>query len=285
MNRLFKKVLQFFVKFYFVKKEKKDLMAEGSINNSPDRKSPENHGEATPETGVLLQRVIELSGMKSRLISVMSHDLRTPLTGIFTSAEIMGLNPRVSGEQSLLKYIRRIMQSVKSLDMIIKNVSTVDKSTRGGITRHDHKIILSDLVDEITGDTLVGLPDEMAFRSILLTTEKKVTGDKALIIDVLGNLIDNAIRFSGETGEVELRIEKEGGYLKFTVADNGQGIAGENTEELFQLFGKGRYSRHAPGAGLGLFVARHIAEVLGGEIRLTSNEPVGCLAIFTVPVE
>lgn len=252
-------------------------MGEGSKNNDPGR-------EKRGDESVLLERAIELSGLKSRLITVLSHDLRTPLTGILTSAEIMSLNPRFEGDPALMKYTKRIMQSVKSLDLMIKNVSAVDKATRSGIKRHDQKFYISDLIEEINESAGMLLPEGASFRTLLLTQERAATGDKSLIRDVLEILIDNGIRFSGEKGEVELRLEMHEHELKFTVSDNGSGVAGEDTEELFRLFGKGKSTGHAQGAGLGLYVASHITGLLGGELKLVQNEAGGCSAIFSVPV-
>lgn len=243
------------------------------------------HKVSSPhDESVLLERAIELSGLKSRLISVMSHDLRTPLTGILTSSEILGLNQKIAGDPSLQKYLHRILRSVKSMDLMIKNISAVDKSTRSGIASNSQKFYIDDLVEEITEITQTMMPQEMEFRTEVYATEKTFTGDKSLIKEVLERLIDNAIKFSDETGSVVLRIEKEAVNLVFTVIDRGKGIAGEDTEKLFELLVTGKYPGHAQGAGLGLYVARHMADLLGGEIRLEQNEAGGCSAKFLVPV-
>ncbi len=260
-------------------------MPEGSVTGEPGQEKALNPAGIRPEESVLLEKVIELSALKSRLISVMSHDLRTPLTGIFTSTEILGLNPRISGEPALQKYLHRILQSVKSMDMMIKNISMVDKSTRGGITSSLQRFRLEDLMDEVKENTTFMLREGMNFRVETLISDGNFTGDRAMIKDTLERLIDNAIRFSDEGKDVLLKIEKETSFLTFSVIDRGRGIAGEDVEYLFGLFVTGRHHGHGQGAGLGLYVARHMAELLGGEVRLEQNEWGGCSAIFKVPIE
>lgn len=260
-------------------------MSEGLKSGDPGREKVVNSTEIKPEESVLLERSIELSALKSRLISVMAHDLRTPLTGIFTSTEILGLNPRISGEPALQKYLHRILQSVKGMDMMIKNISVVDKSTRGGIASSVQKFHMEDLIEEVQENTALLLREGMRFNVETAVSSGSFTGDRSLIKDTLERLIDNAIKFSEEGGEVLLKIEKEAGYFTFSVIDGGRGIAGEDVEGLFGLLVTGRHQGHGQGAGLGLYVARHMAELLGGEVRLEQNERGGCSAIFKVPID
>lgn len=123
---------------------------------------------------------------------------------------------------------------------------------------------------KLHGDVLADLP--------------KLAGERAKISQVLVNLVDNALRFTPENGEVGVTARTTGGLVEVTVTDSGPGIAPEHLPHLFERFYKVDRSRRGGGTGLGLAIVRHIVQAHGGKVAVKSEVGHGSRFSFTIPV-
>ena len=219
----------------------------------------------------------EASRMKSAFIANMSHELRTPLNAIigFTGALLMKLPGPLTGEQE--RQLTTIRSSARHLLSLINDILDVAKIEAGKVTLSLEPVQLQSLMNEVA-DTLrplaankgLALEVELAPEPITMDTDRRA------LTQILINLANNAIKFT-EKGQVKLslkqRRDEDAVITEFSVADSGQGIREEDQVKLFQAFSQldSTSTRHAEGAGLGLYLSRNLANLLGGSLFFSSD--------------
>jgi signal transduction histidine kinase len=219
----------------------------------------------------------EASRMKSAFIANMSHELRTPLNAIigFTGALLMKLPGPLTTEQD--KQLNTIRNSARHLLSLINDILDVAKIEAGKVTLSKEDVRCQDLLAEVA-DTLrplaqqkgLALEVEVAPQSIVLHTDRRA------LTQILINLANNAIKFT-EKGKVRIslaqRPDGDGVVTEFTVADSGAGIRAEDQAKLFQAFSQldSTSTRHAEGAGLGLYLCQNLANLIGGSLFFSSD--------------
>jgi PAS domain S-box-containing protein len=228
------------------------------------------------------------SAAKSQFLSVMSHELRTPLNAIIGFSEIMA-NEREGplGLRSYVDYARNIMDSSRHLQRIINNIldaSRIDKST---FKLQEQEIDAAELAQVVVRNSRQ-LADEssISLLSDYASVRAEIRGDMVRLRQILDNLLVNAIKFTPAQGKVEFSIREElDGGLSFVIRDTGIGIEKKDLERVFEPFVQADVgmNRKFTGTGLGLPIARKLAEAHGGAIKLESTPNVGTTATFTLP--
>ena len=221
----------------------------------------------------------EASRMKSAFIANMSHELRTPLNAIigFTGALLMKLPGPLTPEQD--KQLNTIRTSARHLLSLINDILDVAKIEAGKVTLELESVQCQDLVKDVV-DTLrplavqknLTLEMELANPAIVLETDRRA------LTQILLNLGNNAIKFT-ETGTVRVTLAEKPGenggknVIEFSVADSGAGIREEDQAKLFQAFSQldSTSTRHAEGAGLGLYLCQNLANLIGGTLFFKSD--------------
>jgi two-component system sensor histidine kinase/response regulator len=228
----------------------------------------------------------EASRMKSAFIANMSHELRTPLNAIigFTGALLMKLPGPLTPDQD--KQLNTIRTSARHLLSLINDILDVAKIEAGKVTLQVETIACNDLLAQ-TADTLRPLA---AQKGLALTVELppeqvRIDSDKRALTQIIINLINNAIKFT-DTGSIKValgRAHVEGETLtRFSVTDTGVGIKTGDQSKLFQAFSQldSTSTRHAEGAGLGLYLCQNLANLLGGALSFSSEFGQG--SVFTL---
>jgi signal transduction histidine kinase/HD-GYP domain-containing protein (c-di-GMP phosphodiesterase class II) len=233
------------------------------------------------------ERAEELNDLKSSFVSIVSHELKTPLTHILSFVEALLENVGTSNTAMQREFLTVIDEQSQKLKRLIESVLELSQLESGRLRMHREPFNLVEVVDEA-----IGLLHEMAAeRSITLRAEPApreivVEADRTLVRRVILNLGQNAIKFTDEGGAVVFRISGEGRLAQVEVRDTGIGIAPEEMEKIFDKFYQidGRLSREYPGVGLGLSIAKSIVEWHGGEIRAESEPGKGSRFTVELPV-
>ncbi len=216
--------------------------------------------------------------IKSQFLSTVSHELRTPLTSIKASLDLV--NTGVLGEvpESLKPTLSIAAKNGQRLAGLIDDLLDLQKMEAGKMDFHFEKLNVSELVKEAVEST-AGYAGKLGIHvtTILPTQELMMQGDYSRLIQVMNNLLSNALKFSKDGGSVRVRVEPIGNRVRISVQDDGIGIPEDARERVFGKFSQVDSSdiRKVGGTGLGLNIARQIVERHEGTIHYESEERVG----------
>jgi two-component system phosphate regulon sensor histidine kinase PhoR len=228
-----------------------------------------------------ITRLERLELVRQEFLSNVSHELRTPLTAIITFAETLedgALDERDTARR-FLSAVRRNAERMRDLINDILELSAIEAGT---VAVEPREVRLSPLV----GECFTALAARAAERGVMLRNEVGpevlVYADARRLEQMLTNLVDNAIKFSREGGDVRVSHEREGARDRINVADTGEGIAPEHLPRIFERFYRvdRARSRALGGTGLGLAIVKHLARTHGGEVSVRSAHGQG--STFTV---
>jgi signal transduction histidine kinase len=227
------------------------------------------------------------SQAKSQFLAITSHELKTPLNAIVGFSEmLMAQREGPLGSPVYAEYVSTILQSSSHLRNIIGDILDVTRIERGALSLVEQDMDASEIL-EISYKMCreqakaAGVP-----LSTDLDTTAEIQGDITRIRQVLINLITNAIKFSKPGHEVKLAIERStDDELVFVITDNGIGIAPDDIDRVFEPFEQAdaSSSRRHGGIGLGLAIARRLAQLHGGDVQLESVQGQGTTAFFILP--
>jgi PAS domain S-box-containing protein len=226
----------------------------------------------------------ELGELKSRFVSMASHEFRTPLTAVLTSATLIEKYPGADQQDKRLKHLERIRASVRHLNDILEEFLSVGRIEEGKIAAQPVQLVLDSLLTETIQD-VQGLLKTGQTIQTELECVTPIWLDPSLLRKILVNLLSNAIKYSGEGSVVAVRANCVARQLTLTVQDQGMGISLEDQEHLFERFFRARNATNLPGTGLGLYIVASYLELLGGTIALHSELEVGTTVTLTIPYE
>lgn len=224
--------------------------------------------------------------LRANLLRAISHDLRTPLTVISGNASNLLSNEDKFDKETKLRLYGDIYDDSMWLINLVENLLSVTRIEDG---RLNLKMSV-ELIDEVTAESIRHLPRKSAEYQIHLKKNDEflmAKMDVRLILQVIINLIDNALKYTPPGSVIEVASQKKENMVEVSVSDNGPGISAEAKEHIFEMFYTGTHkivdSRRS--LGLGLSLCRSIIEAHEGSIRVEDNHPHGCIFTFTLPAE
>jgi signal transduction histidine kinase len=222
---------------------------------------------------------------RRNLVAAVSHDLRTPLASLRLLAEAIQ-DGVVSEQADVETALRRISGHVASLSALVDDLFELARLDAGDITWSLSQVAVGELLDE-TVEAFRPQAEQKGLHlaGSLARPVDPVTGNPEKLQRVLYNLVQNAVRHTPADGTVTLRAEPAGGFVRFEVADSGEGLVSGDAERAFDRFWRGgsEAARPVGGAGLGLSICRAIVEAHGGSIWIEPEAPRGTRVCFTVP--
>ncbi len=251
-------------------------------------------GNPRDELGLMAETFNDLLGrletslnQQRQFMADASHELRTPVNTTRTAANVALQQPH-RDERDYRETLHIIEQQAARLSRIVDDMFTLARADAGNYPVRRHPMYLDELVEEaVQGARVLASTRNVA---IELTTANSLAlaGDEDLIRRMVGNLLDNAIRYAPEGTIVSVLLEKNGSGYSIHVQDRGSGIPAESQPHIFDRFYRGdeartHASRPAGGAGLGLALARWIARVHGGDVVLTRSSREGTVFTATLP--
>ncbi|MFM7193779.1 MAG: ATP-binding protein [Bacteroidota bacterium] len=235
----------------------------------------------------LLQKEKELGDMKSKFVTMASHEFRTPLSTILSSASLIRKYDAPEDADKREKHLNRIRHSVENMRDILEDFLSLGKMEEGLIHLHPEVLTAAELEEEIQriANEMQALTRRGEKIRYVNTVDRNLSIDIKLLRHVLTNLISNAIKFSldGQLVEVTSSIEEE--KLKLTVTDHGIGISKEDQQHLFERFFRGENAANIQGTGLGLYIISRYMELAKGSIDLHSELEKGTTFTLLLPLE
>lgn len=232
-----------------------------------------------------LEREKELSELKSRFVSMASHEFRTPLTTIASSSELIKLYTDTAQQPKREKHLRRIQSAVTNLTGILGDFLSLSKLEEGKISNVPSPVSLPELLEESVDDVHVLLKKEQRVVRDFEGLDEEVMIDKKILKNIMLNLLSNAIKYSDPGTTVWLTARLEQGTLKVRVQDEGIGIPESDQKHLFSRFFRADNAVNIQGTGLGLNIVHRYLELLGGSIDFESVEGKGTTFFFEVPID
>ena len=221
-----------------------------------------------------------LSALRADFVSLVSHELRAPMAAVIGCASTLRARWRELTPEQRESFLALIEQETGRLSTVVGDVLDTSRIEAGTFTYAFAEVDVADLVRE-TAAMIEMANDEVRVTSTVIEPLPAVRGDHERLRQLLLNLLSNAAKYTVSGDEIELRAAAEDGLIVVSVADHGPGIAPDQQRLVFEKFGRvNSGGRSKPGAGLGLFIARSIAEAHGGTLDLRSDAGAG--ATFTV---
>lgn len=213
-----------------------------------------------------LERQQELVRLRDEILGVVSHDLRSPLTTIGLSAQLI---PGSSAEEQQ-EHVQTIVAATRRMERLIHDLLDATKAEQGQLSiRHDAIDPATVARDVVASQEPIAASKRIDFQASVAGDLPQVRGDADRLAQALTNLIGNAFKFTPEGGVVRLSVTSRDGKVRFEVSDSGPGIAPSDLPHLFEPFWQAKKTAHL-GAGLGLKITRAIVEAHDGSIDVTN---------------
>ncbi|MBQ9157380.1 MAG: DUF4118 domain-containing protein [Eubacterium sp.] len=224
--------------------------------------------------------------LRANLLRTISHDLRTPLTTISGNASNLLSNGEIFTEEVRRQIYQDIYNDSMWLYDLVENLLYSTRIEEGRMTLHASSELLGDIIDEAIAHF-----DRKSNKHIITADYEDelilVRADARLLVQVVINIIDNAVKYTPEGTAIHISTKKGGDMAEVLIADTGQGIPDEEKAKVFDKFyhGAGQIADSRRSIGLGLYLCKSIVEAHKGVISVSDNEPTGAVFRFTIPLQ
>lgn len=231
------------------------------------------------------RKVEDLSRLKDEFLSIASHELRTPVTSIKGYTQLARTLIRENDLTTSEEYLDIALDQIDRMSRLILELLDVSRIETGRLEIRREPIPWTTFVSEVVHRHHTAMNDRR-FQLNLPVGNKRILGDRDRLEQVLGNLMENAVKYSPDGTEILVAVEERGDQLVTSVADRGIGIPSDELGQVFERFHRGRQvsSTNYGGLGLGLYITKQIVERHGGTIWVESREGQGTTFSFSLPV-
>jgi signal transduction histidine kinase len=230
-----------------------------------------------------VEELRRLSALRADFVSLVSHELRSPMAAVIGAARPLQERWRTLNPDQREAFLALTADETNRLAALIGDVLDTSRIEAGTFTYRFSDVDLTLLVSDAVRTALVG-QDEVRVRADVADTLPRVRGDAERLRQVVSNMIDNAVKYSLAGDEVSVRAHAGNGRVLIEVHDNGPGIPVEQQRLIFEKFGRADVQGGSkPGTGLGLFIARSIAEAHGGTLEVRSRPDAGATFVLSLP--
>jgi heavy metal sensor kinase len=259
----------------------------GSLDRQMPVANPRDElGQLAVTFNELLARLDAAFDEQRRFMADASHELRTPLSVMSTAAGVT-LKKEHRDEEEYREALRVMAEQTRRLSRIVNDMFILARADAGHYPLQNRALYLNDLLDEVARAGGLLASDKSMTVELTNLPEAAFHGDEDLLRQMVMNLVDNAVKFTPAGGVVRLGLARRGDEYLLSVSDTGPGIPAEAREHVFERFyraDKARSRSEDGGAGLGLAIARWIAQAHGGDLRLADSDSTGATFVVRLPL-
>ncbi|MBP0903348.1 ATP-binding protein [Mariniflexile gromovii] len=239
--------------------------------------------EAQNKTKNALKKEKELNELKTKFLSLVSHEFKTPLSGILTSAMLLGKYKLAEQQEKRDKHVKTITDKVHYLNNILNDFLSIEKLETGKINYKFSNFKVSKVVNEVVYNANMLLKEGQIINYPENIDEYSLYQDEKIVELALSNLVHNAIKYSSENTLVDIQINQDEKQTTFRIKDNGIGVPKKDQKMIFNRYFRAENALLTQGTGIGLNIVKSHLENLGGFITFESEENKGSIFTFTIP--
>lgn len=236
------------------------------------------------ELSAALEKEKELNDMKSRFVTMASHEFRTPLSTILSSASLIGKYKNTEEEEKRHKHVDRIKSAVTNMTLILNDFLSAGKLEEGKISVNlvsiDIPAYINESLNELSNFLKPGQVVNYSHQG-----DKNFVCDKQFLKNMIINLVSNASKFSSENKDIDITTVNANNELQLIVKDSGMGIPADEQNDLFERFFRAKNALNIQGTGLGLSIVSKYVEVLKGTIKFESELNKGTTFYINLPLQ
>ena len=236
--------------------------------------------DAKAEVSLSLEKEKELSQLKSRFVSMASHEFRTPLSSVQLSASLIEKYALSFDNTNIIRHVNKIKNSVGNLTGILNDFLSLEKLEAGKTEATFSRFDLVKLAEEIIEEMQMIAKQNQSIIYQHTGISSMVNLDQNLLKNCVFNLVANAIKYSGENTFIEFNTEVTDTHCIITVKDNGIGIPENDQKHMFEPFFRAHNTGNIPGTGLGLNIVARYTQLMNGTVHFESTQNKGTL--FTI---
>jgi PAS domain S-box-containing protein len=241
--------------------------------------------ERTKRLTEALAKEKELNELKTRFLSLVSHEFKTPLSSILTSITLLGKYTRTEQQQKRDKHVNTIRNKVKYLDTILNDFLSVERLESGKVNYKVENFAFSKVINEVVYDANMLLKSGQKIQYPNDIDDILIEFDEKTLELVLSNLIHNAIKYSPEDSVIDIEVEQKSDRLIVKVIDQGIGIPQKDQKHVFNRYFRAENALLTQGTGIGLNIAKQHLENLGATLDFKSEESKGSIFKVDLPME
>lgn len=249
------------------------------------RKEVAKRIEAEAKTKEALQKERELGELKTKFLSLVSHEFKTPLSGILSSATLISKYKTSEQQEKRDKHLNTIKSKVKYLNNILNDFLSIERLETGKVSYNYSRFPLSKVLNEVVYDASTLLKEGQRINYPDNLEEVELLFDEKILELVLSNLVGNAVKYSGEDTRVTIEGEHENDLLTLHIKDQGIGIPKADQKHIFNRYFRAENALLTQGTGIGLNIAKTHLENLGGQISFSSEPGEGTVFTIQIPTK
>lgn len=234
-----------------------------------------------------VEHLAEANRMKAEFISIATHELRSPLANLKWIIELLVSGKIVKDKKKYTEYLRLLKENIYRMQESVSDLLIISRIEASKLPLKEKKVNMVSLVKSLISD-YQDYAESSNVKMVFSSPEElpEIYSDPLQIKLIIENLLDNAIRYIGEKGEVVISLSREKNKIKFSIKDDGIGIPEEDQRYIFQKFFRAKNARNyqTQGSGLGLYIAKSIIKRLSGKTGFHSQESIGSTFWFLLPI-
>jgi len=239
--------------------------------------------ERTQQLKLALNKEKEINELKTNFLSLVSHEFKTPLSGILSSSELLSRYQLTEQQEKRNEYIKNITDKVYYLNNILNDFLSVDKLERGKVNYRFSDFKLSKIINEVVYNANMLLKDGQKIMYPENIDDLSVYQDEKIIQLIFTNLLHNAIKYSPEGSIIDMHLKQDEKTTTATIADQGVGIPKKDQKNIFDRYFRAQNVINTQGTGIGLNIVKNHTENIGGTISFISEEGKGSTFTLTFP--